>query len=44
MNTLCTCLSKIMLNYRPNGKKKGLGRAVLRLLDEYGTGLSRPKS
>jgi len=43
LNTLRTCLSKIMLNYTPNGRR-GIGRAVLRLLDESETGLSRPKS
>ena len=43
MNTLCTCLFKIMLNYRPNGRRV-LGRAVKRLLDGAKTGLSRPKS
>ena len=43
MNTLRACLSKIMLNYTPNGRR-GIGRAVLRLLDESETGLSWPKS
>jgi hypothetical protein len=33
----------IMLNYRPNGQR-GLGRLLKGLLDEAGTGLSRPNS
>jgi hypothetical protein len=34
---------KIMLNYRPNGRRR-LGRPLKRLLDEAETSLSRPYS
>jgi hypothetical protein len=37
-------LPKIMLNYRPNGRRRRLGRPLKRLLDEAETGLSRPNS
>jgi hypothetical protein len=36
-------MPKIMLNYRPNGRRR-LGRPLRRLLDEAETGLSRPNS
>jgi hypothetical protein len=37
------CMPKIMLNFRPNGRRR-LGRTLKRLLDEAGTGLLRPNS
>jgi len=36
-------MPKIMLNYRPNGRRR-CGRSPKRLLDEDETGLSRPDS
>ena len=36
-------MTKIMLNYRPNGRRR-LGRTLKRLLDEAETGLLRPNS
>jgi hypothetical protein len=36
-------MPKIMLNYRPNGRRR-LGRPLKRLLNEDETGLSRPNS
>jgi hypothetical protein len=36
-------MPKIMLNYRPNGRRR-LGRPLKRLLNEAETGLSRPNS
>jgi hypothetical protein len=37
-------LPKIMLNYRPTGRRRKLGRPLKRLLDEAQTGPSRPNS
>jgi hypothetical protein len=34
-------MPKIMLNYRPNGRRR-LGRPLKRLLDEGEAGLSKP--
>jgi len=39
----CICTPKIMLNYRPNGRRR-LGRPLKRILDEADTGLSMPNS
>jgi hypothetical protein len=36
-------MPKVMLNFRPNGRRR-LARRLKRLLDETGTGLLRPKS
>jgi len=36
-------MSKVMLNYRPNGLRS-LGSPLKALLDEAGTGLLRPNS
>jgi hypothetical protein len=36
-------IPKIMLNYRPNGRRR-LGRRLERIVDEAETGLSKPDS